>query len=312
MKRYLSLLFALLFLASCSEAETPAPSSDPTPRATSENIASRGDKSDRSEAKDQSKDKKTGHRREGSEGAGSRPKKNGSRDGGSTGRSSTGDDEGADVFNDSGREDDRSSAAYPAAGRYSYSQRGYEKFCNGGTCERQALAKQQTAVITLRARTPERAEVVTETSASDDRMLRTTATYNRENALVTDVYTRLSYRGFAFENQYHPSPPVESLRFPLRDGAAWRGSWEDSTSGDYSVRVFGPSSITVAGRAVRAWQVATTTDFRGEFNGRAKTLSWIDPATKAIVKLSGSIDLTSTYGRYVTEFSTSLRSGPRY
>jgi hypothetical protein len=314
MKRCVSLLFALFLLVSCSEADPTSLSSAPTPSAGSDEVASRGDKTERDDAKEQPKGKKKGDRQEDKDGSGAGDEGNGSTDAGSTGGSSTGgaSGDGADAFNDSGSEDDHSSAVYPAAGRYNYSQRGYEKFCSGGTCERQALAKRQTAVITLRSRSAERAEVVTETSASDDRMLRTTTTYSRADARVTDVYTRLSYKGFAFENQYHPSPPVESLRFPLRDGAAWRGSWEDSTSGDYSVRVFGPASVTVAGRAVRAWQVATTTDFRGEFNGRAKTLSWIDPATKAIVKLSGSIDVTSTYGRYVTEFSTSLRSGPRY
>jgi hypothetical protein len=306
-KRYIALLFALLVLVSCSEADPGAPSSAPPSNGATEDAPAGDDRKQKQGPGKPSNDK---DQDEGEKGADETPRRR---------ALPSEDDDGSDEdaadssspFNDSGGEDDNSSAVYPAAGSYLYSQSGFEKFCSGGSCERQALPERQTARIILQSRTDGRAVVVTETS-SGDRMLRTTATFTRANSLITDVYTRLSYRGFAFENEYHPAPPVESLRFPLRDGARWSGSWEDSTSGDYSVQVFGPSRVTVNGRAVRAFQVATTTRFEGEFEGEAKTLTWVDPATKAIVKLSGAVDLTSTYGRYVTEFSSSLRSGPRY
>jgi len=307
-KRYIALLFALLVLVSCSEADPVAPSSAPPSNGATEEAAVGDDRKPKQGAGKPSNDKDQDEGEKESDGTPRRGARPSDDDDGS-------DEDGADSpspFNDSGGEDDNSSAVYPAAGSYLYSQSGFEKFCSGGSCERQALPERQTARITLRSRTDEKAVVLTETSSSGDRMLRTTATFTRANSLITDVYTRLSYRGFAFENEYHPAPPVESLRFPLRDGARWSGSWEDSTSGDYSVQVFGPSSVTVNGGAVRVFQVATTTRFEGEFQGEAKTLTWVDPATKAIVKLSGAIDLTSTYGRYVTEFSSSLRSGPRY
>jgi len=308
-KRYIALLFALLVLVSCSEADPDAPSSAPPSNRVTEDEAAGDDQKQPTQGAGKSSNEKDQDEGE-----------NESDEGPRRGDRPSEDDDGSDedggdppsAFNDSAGEDDNSSAVYPAAGSYLYAQSGFEKFCSGGSCERQALPERQTARITLRSRTDERAVVVTETSSSGDRMLRTTATFTRANSLITDVYTRLSYRGFAFENEYHPAPPVESLRFPLRDGARWSGSWEDSTSGDYSVQVFGPSSVTVDGRTVQAFQVATTTRFEGEFEGEAKTLTWVDPATKAIVKLSGAIDLTSTYGRYVTEFSSSLRSGPRY
>ena len=308
MKRYVALLFALLLLVSCSEGSTDAPSAAPTDR-SADDVATK----DKKAAGPKNGDDGTRKNKAGSPKADASPKGDtpkplgggGGDDGGRSGRP-------RNAFNDSGSEDDGSSATYPAAGDYLFAQSGFEKFCAGGRCERQGLAKKQTVRLSVTTRSDDGATVVSETISSDDRVLRTTTDYTRAGALITDVYTRLTYQGFAFENDYHPAPPVESLRFPLQDGAAWSGSWKDSTSGDYAVRVFGPTSVTVAGRAVRAFQVATSTRFRGEFNGEAKTLAWIDPATKAVVKISGSADLNSTYGRYVTEFSNSLRSGPRY
>ena len=308
MKKYLAVVFALLLLVSCSEGSTDAPSATPTERsaddvATKDQKRSKSQDGDDKEAKEKPGAKKTD---------GPKPNDGKPSGGGSDNDARQGGGKPRNAFNDGGGEDDGSSAAYPAPGDYVFAQSGFEKFCAGGRCERQGLAKQQTVRINVTERSGERATVISETSSSDDRVLRTTTDYTRAGALITDVYTRLTYQGFAFENDYHPAPPVESLRFPLQDGAAWSGSWKDSTSGDYAVRIFGPTSVSVGGRAVRAFQVATTTEFRGEFNGEAKTLAWIDPATKAVVKISGSADLNSTYGRYVTEFSNSLRSGPGY
>ena len=312
MKKYAVLLFALMVLASCSEGGTGAPSVAPTGEANedvaAEDKAKKGDKETKPKDRDDQGTKKKPGARNSDEPKGNEDTSDDASGGG------TGDGGGRprNAFNDSGNEDDGSSAAYPAPGGYVFAQSGFEKFCAGGSCERHGLAKRQTVRISVTARSGNGATVVSETSSSDDRVLRTTTDYTADGALITDVYTRLTYQGFAFENDYRPAPPVESLRFPLQDGASWRGSWKDSTSGDYSVQVFGPTSVTVGGRAVRAFQVATTTQFRGEFNGEAKTLAWIDPATKAVVKISGSADLNSTYGRYVTEFSNALRSGPGY
>ena len=308
MKKYFALVFALMLFVSCSEGGTDAPSAAPTEQ-SADDAATKDQKVAKSQdGEDKEPNQKPGTRKSDD------PKPNDGEPsgGGSDKDAGQGGGKPRNAFNDGGGEDDASSAAYPAPGDYLFAQSGFEKFCAGGSCERQGLAKQQTVRINVTARSGDRATVISETSSSDDRVLRTTTDYTRAGALITDVYTRLTYQGFAFENDYHPAPPVESLRFPLQDGAAWRGSWKDSTSGDYAVRVFGPTSVSVGGRAVRAFQVATTTQFRGEFNGEAKTLAWIDPATKAVVKISGSADLNSTYGRYVTEFSNSLRSGPGY
>ncbi|MDQ3941319.1 MAG: hypothetical protein M3238_08215 [Actinomycetota bacterium] len=209
-------------------------------------------------------------------------------------------------------EDDRSSALFPAAGSYAYSQSGYEEFCQAATCDRQDLPARQPVAVSHAATGPDSGVVVTEIEASDNRLLRTRTRYDRAHALVTKVYVRFAYEGFTFEETYTPKPPVDSLRFPLRRGAAWSGSWRDSTSGDYRVEVFAPSSVDVGGRSVRAFRVQTFTAFRGQFSGRSKIDTWIDPATKAIVRTRGVLNVTSAFGRYSTSFATRLRSGPDY
>lgn len=309
MKRCPAALFALVLLVACSEESPSQPSSAAPSVEASEDDTGRKPGRPGKVRHERKKEPGGGGGREEESSGSERSDDQGTRGPSTEADAPTGGDDASDDSSGGGVD---TGAVYPAAGRYVYAQSGYEKFCSRASCDRQALPPRQNVRITLRDRTKDRAVVTSRASASDDRMLRTTATYERGHALITDVYTRLTYEGFAFENEYHPAPPVESLRFPLRDGAAWRGTWQDSTSGSYEVRVFGPTAVRVRGRAVRTFQVATVTEFEGELTGEAKTLAWIDPATKAVVKLSGSVDLDSAYGRYVTEFSTSLRSGPRY
>lgn len=219
---------------------------------------------------------------------------------------------GEDVFNDGEGEDDNSSALHPAAGSYVYGQNGYERFCQATTCDQQALPGRQHVAVKVPQRGGGRAVVVSEIRASDNRLVRTTTTYSRKSALVTDVYLRFAYQGFTFENSYEPRPPVESLRFPLREGGSWSGTWEDSTSGDYSVDILGRETIEVGGAAITAYKLATVTNFRGDFEGSSKGIVWIDAATKMMVKTSGKIDVRNSYGRYISEFNNRLRSGPGY
>lgn len=218
----------------------------------------------------------------------------------------------AEPFDDGNGDDEEPSALHPAAGRYVYGQSGYERFCQAASCDQRALPARQPVVVRLADRGRDRAVVVSKMHSSDSRTLTTRTTFTRRNALITDVVARFSYEGFAFENSYEPRPPVQSLRFPLKRGSGWSGSWEDSTSGDYSVNVLGRDTVQVRDAAVRAYKLATVTEFRGEFTGSSKAIVWVDAATKTVIKTSGKVDLRSSFGRFISEFNTSLRSGPRY
>jgi hypothetical protein len=68
----------------------------------------------------------------------------------------------------------------------------------------------------------------------------------------------------------------------------------------------------VGNATVQAFPVRNRTTFSGEFEGSADVVTWIDPATAAIVKLEGEIRVRSVFGRYGSEFSASLRSAPGY
>ena len=293
----------VLFLAGCSSAPEPG-STEAVPlesgagEGESED-ASPGDRSNDGGKAGDGKDRKDGER-DGSEGPG-------------TGDPGTGDDgdDGSELTEGSG-EDDNSSAAYPAAGSYEYAQNGFEEFCQAARCEREDLPARQPVAIRHEGAAPDAATVISELRASNSRSVKTHTRMDRTRAVVTKVHVKFDYEGYSFDDTYSPQPPVESLRFPLRAGQSWSGRWEDSTSGDYRVRVFESEPVSVGGRTVRAFRVETFTDFRGQFNGRSKIDTWIDPATKAVVKSKGVLNVTSAFGRYSTSFATQLRAGPGY
>jgi hypothetical protein len=202
-------------------------------------------------------------------------------------------------------------AAYPTAGDYNYRQSGYEEFCQA-TCERQDLPPRRPMSITLKNRSSDSGVVVNEARESDNRVVRTTVKFTPDKALITEVFTRFKQGNFSFSDTYHPKPPVESLRFPLQEGAAWSGSWKDKTSGDYSIKVLAREQVMVAGKTVDAFRIQTETTFRGQFDGKSKVFLWFDPDTKTVVKSDGMIDVESTFGRYRSDFQTLLNSGPGY
>ena len=218
----------------------------------------------------------------------------------------------ATASEESGSEDDGSSAYFPAPGVYTYRQSGFEEFCDASRCEKEDLPSAQEVKTTHTARSGNEVVVVTEARTSDSRMTRVTTRHTPERALITNVRVKFNYEGFNFDNSYQPEPPVESARFPVRAGASWSGSWKDTTSGDYTIEIGSKEAISVGGRSVQAWPLRTITMFEGEFDGRADVTVWVDPATSAIVKTAGELDVQSVFGRYHTEFTATLRSGPGY
>ena len=201
-------------------------------------------------------------------------------------------------------------ATYPASGRYVYSQDGFEEFCST-TCDRRGLPNTQE--IDTRARRGGGSWIVTTTArASQGRIVRTTARYDRTGASIVRVYLEYSYEGFTFNDTYQPDPPVRSLRFPLEVGDRWSGSWRGDVSGTYSVSVDERETMHAGGRRVGALRLSTRTTFRGDFDGTANTTLWVDPRTKAIVATAGNVNVKSSFGRYSSGFHTRLRSGPAY
>jgi hypothetical protein len=292
-------LVLCLFAAGCSEpTEEPTRSAGEADENGSAGGGKKGDKEGGKKDRADKDDKKKDGSADGEE--------NVEADGGE------GTEEGDDGLTEGSGEDDNSSAVYPAAGNYSYSQNGYEEFCNGPQCDRHALPRSQPVRITHQDAGADAAVIVMEMQSSDNRLTRSTMRFSRAGAVITKVYVRFAYEGFVFEETYTPKPPVEALRFPLETGASWRGSWKDSTSGDYAIRVLEREAVEVGGRTVQAFRVETITDFRGQFNGRSKIETWIDPATKAIVQTDGVLNVNSAFGRYSTSFSTQLASGPGY
>jgi hypothetical protein len=206
----------------------------------------------------------------------------------------------------------RGSAAYPAAGDYVYAQEGFERFCQGPSCNKQPLPGTATLSASYSERSASEAVVVTEARSSEQQTLTTTTRYTPDEALITRVVIDFSYGGFNFAQTYEPQPPVESLRLPLSAQQGWAGRWKAATSGDYKVRVLGRESVSVGGTSVDAYRLETVTNFRGDFSGRAQLTAWIDPQTKMVVRTDGDIAVASRFGEYTSSFETVLRTGPGY
>ena len=226
------------------------------------------------------------------------------------GDTSTGGSDGGDGGGGGGG---GNAAPYPAAGTYTYSQSGYEEFCDSaGNCDKEKLPSRQPVTLTYESRSGSSATVVTEQQASGSRLARTWTRYTPSGAHITKAYVRFEYSGFRFERTYVPEPPVEALRFPFATGEAWSGKWKAATSGSYSAKVGSATTTTVKGREVTAYRVETTTEFRGDFEGKSRVTAYYDPETKGLVAAKGVLNVTSQFGRYTTVFDMKLINAPGY
>ncbi|MFN2525952.1 MAG: hypothetical protein ABR505_06770 [Actinomycetota bacterium] len=201
-------------------------------------------------------------------------------------------------------------ALYPAPGEYVYRQDGYEEFCRAGSCDQQDLPRTQPIQVGLTERRPGEATVVTDARVSDSRSVRTTIEHSRSGARITRVVARFRYGSFTFENTYAPRPAAEALRLPLKVGDRWSGSWSAQTSGDYEFAVAAYEKLRAGGRLVDVFRLNTHTVFRGEFEGEADIVTWVDPQRLAVVKTVGAVELRSAFGQFRSRFTTLLRRAP--
>ena len=303
MKRLIAALAALFLLASCAAGDSVDDPPDQTfvePGETAD-----GDKGDdRKDGSDKKKGKEKGP-------GGGKSSEEGSTGGGdSEGSGSGGGNEGDSTPDES---DNGSDLAYPAAGTYTFTQEGYEEFCDqAGRCDKEDLPARLSIDVSYEKRSGSSALAVSDQEGSGSRHTRTWTRFTSAGAHVTKVYVEFDYSGFRFERTYVPQPAVEALRFPLTAGESWSGRWEASTSGSYSADVGRPRSIEIGGKTVRVFPVDTVTEFRGDFNGKSRLVAYIDSETNAIVATDGVLNVTSNFGRYSTLFETELESGPGY
>ncbi len=283
---------ALVFLlGACNSREEPA---------SREAIPDTG-KSATAEGKPRAEGKKAGL-------PGAEKRQGGGKQTGAANRKPVGADDGGGT---EGSDGGSFAAVWPAAGDYVYGQSGFEEFCQA-TCDRKDLPEEQPISFSIKDRSENKGVVVSEARTSDSRKVRTTTAFTREHALITEVHTSFKYESFEFQDTYHPDPPVESLRFPLETGMSWSGKWKDKTSGEYTIAVTGRDRVNAGGDSVQAFRIETHTRFKGQFDGRSNVTVWVDPVKRMVVKTTGDIDVKSSFGRYRSEFSTRLRSGPGY
>jgi hypothetical protein len=202
--------------------------------------------------------------------------------------------------------------AYPAAGKYTYAQNGFEEFCQGPSCEKRQLPDTQTVQVSYTETTPDTATVVTRTVSSDQQTLTTTMRYTPEGAQITKVVIDFAYGSFNFSQTYEPQPPVDALVYPLKAGKRWSGTWKARTSGDYKMRVAAVESFEIDDKPTKVYRISNVTNFKGDFTGRSQTTLWLDWKTKSLIKSEGKIAVASSFGEYTSDFDTLIQFGPGY
>lgn len=200
-------------------------------------------------------------------------------------------------------------AGYPAPGTYVYGRSGYREFCGGTSCDREPLSPRHEVETRLVRRSSSAAVLVSE-EEEQDAYFKTRTRYTGRGAFVEQVVSRFSYGAFEFGNTYDPRPPVETLRFPLKVGRRWSGSWEADVSGEYRATVTARENVILPEGAMRTFRIVTVTDFHGEFEGRSRVTAWIDPSERTLVRSVGKARLRNSFGSYETRFSILLRSSP--
>ncbi|MGH2755390.1 MAG: hypothetical protein ACRDLB_13305 [Actinomycetota bacterium] len=227
-----------------------------------------------------------------------------------SGSSSAATAEGADRGRHAAR-DDRSGErlTVPAAGSYSYAQRGWEELCRGASCDRSDLPPSQTVDISFIERSRTRAVFVSETEGSGSRTQSVTYSVTPSRATITRLESTFSSGAFRFTTVIAPDPPVIAAQIPLEVGERWTGRWRDrngSVDGSYSFKVVGTDRVTIGGSEDEAAVLDTSMELRGDFRGRYDVRLWVIPESFMIVASKGSTDIESQYGTYRSRFTTEL------
>jgi hypothetical protein len=202
--------------------------------------------------------------------------------------------------------------SYPDAGRYRFAQQGYEQFCRGAACDRSALPHIQSVTVSFDERSRSHAVARIRAEVSKRTTNETTSTFERSGVYITKLSTSFAGQGVSYTSDVRPRPPIEALRFPLRVGQRWSGSWQGEVSGRYEVSVARRETVVVGSRSIEAFKLNTRSRFTGEVEGRSTGSVWIDPHTLGIVRSKDFLHAENALGSYETRFEIKVRSGPGY
>ena len=250
-----------------------------------------------------------GSKKEASPGDGSSEQGGSDASGGSDGPNDGGTGSGGPTSQGAGQ---NRGVASPSPGSYTYSQTGYEEFCQSATCDRSDLPETQSVDVDYHQRSKRSAVAVVDAHVSDRTSTRTTFEFTRRGTRILEMVITVSTGGLDYTTRYRPDPPIRAIELPLSVGKAWSGRWEDNVSGTYEIQVAGRESVHAGKRSVNAFKLTSKTTFRGELKGHQNLTAWIDPSTGQVVKTAGFTTADSSLGRYETRFTTTLSGGPGY
>lgn len=205
-----------------------------------------------------------------------------------------------------------SGSIFPTPGEYVYAQSGTETLCSATACGTpRPLPDRMYATVAHAGRAGGADSLGLEFRIAQGRTVRVDARYTSSAAMLQRFRAEFTEAGITQTETIEPQPALALLKFPLSQGARWSGEFTDGeSSGRYAFRVIARETIKAGGRQVRAWKIDGSIEASGDGDASIQLTTWIDPESRAFMRLSGSIDATYELARYKASFTQTLISAP--
>ncbi len=159
-----------------------------------------------------------------------------------------------------------SGPAQPKVGAYTFHEKGTRRAGSAG----QSQPYEEDGTLNVSRSGSDATLSYQNSQGKEDMTLR----FERDRVLLTHVMIQQSIGSFGGDLQ----PPPMVVRWPVRVGDSWSGSWTaNGTSGKTSVRVDRSESMSAMGSAWKTYVLETTTTTTGQASGTTKVTSWYAP-----------------------------------
>ncbi|MGH2808166.1 MAG: hypothetical protein ACRDKT_12935 [Actinomycetota bacterium] len=188
----------------------------------------------------------------------------------------------------------------PEEGVYSWATEGYESF-NG--------SRRQFPSETQRIVTHEGADgYVNHHYFSEERQSWSGVVVDERGYLISWQRNKIVFGPVTRDQTIRFDPPLRVGLYPAQVGDSWEGSWDGPTYGDYSMRVFDHTTMTIGGTEVEVWALEMHMTLHGETEGRVLGRFWVNTERHLVVREYYRQDVESGPGSYRAEWDQTLKS----
>lgn len=209
-------------------------------------------------------------------------------------------------------------ARHPRYGTYVFDQAGYEQLCprQGGSCLDDGGRLPDDHVLRVSRYGFSDPPVISAVAETSPRLTtRSAIRFATGKATLKAMEITVDTRYADFTVQLDPEFGVDWMRFPLRVGSEWRGSWSSGpTPGTLWVEVTDKATTVVNARSIPTIKTHLVLSWDGSHAGDLDVNNWVDARTGMILESAGTLRTATGFSDYLYEaaFRTVLRGGPGY